>query len=173
MFSKSKTINKNWSEKIYNIRRFVEIDSAKRNSPFKLWKIHGDVHSPKSIMLGLDHYCGSIGKIDSYIKGQYALNNNVKVSSMEDKLKSYSDDKGSNNKLDFLSWVELMFFSNIHIVGFGMDFSETDLWWVLNKRARLSKEFKVPNKIYYYVGEMVPSKKLLLESIKVLYLLMF
>ena len=33
---------------------------------------------------------------------------------------------------------EILFFnSDIHIVGFGFDYSEIDLWWILNKRARM------------------------------------
>ena len=36
-----------------------------------IWPIHGTIQHPKSIMLGLDHYCGSIGKINDYIKGKY------------------------------------------------------------------------------------------------------
>lgn len=37
---------------------------------------------------------------------------------------------------DHISWIELFFRTNVYIVGFGMDFSFLDIWWLLNKRAR-------------------------------------
>lgn len=29
--------------------------------------------------------------------------------------------------------------TDVHIIGFGMDFSEIDIWWLLSKRARLMR----------------------------------
>ncbi|AOR59388.1 hypothetical protein PEC301899_04570 [Pectobacterium carotovorum subsp. carotovorum] len=58
-----------------------------------LWNIHGEIDNPKSIMLGLDHYCGSVSKIDAYVKGTYSHKINgvdVTVKSMLDKLRDFS-----------------------------------------------------------------------------------
>ena len=113
------------SEKIYSLRRKYEANDKK----CVLWKIHGDMNAPKSIMLGLDHYCGSIAKIKSYIYGDY-LFNTQKVMPIRDKLHN-------QNQFDSISWVELFFSHDIHIIGFSLDFSEIDIWWLLNKRARM------------------------------------
>ncbi len=101
-------------------------------------------------MLGLDQYCGSIGKIDDYVKGKYDFQKDgkqIKVSSIISKLRGEND-------FDSISWIELFFNSDIHIIGLGLDFSEIDLWWILNKRARfkLDNTLKklVKNKIFYY-----------------------
>ena len=42
-----------------------------------------------------------------------------------------------------ISWIDLMFTTDVYIVGFGMDFSEQDIWWILNKRQRFIKEGKI------------------------------
>lgn len=154
-------ISKKSTEKIYSIRRVKEL--TKENEKKFLWQIHGEVDVPKTIMLGLDHYCGSIGKIDDYIKGTGSYNSEL---SIEEKF----------NKIKFLknSWIELFFTTNVHIIGFGLDYSETDIWWILNKRARLRKENlkdKIKNKIYFYCAESEKEediqKQKLLESFDV------
>ena len=114
-------------------------------------------------MLGMDHYCGSIGKIDSYIKGNY-VHEGKKIPSMIDKLKS-TEWKDENA----ISWIDLFFTKNIHIIGFGMDYAEQDIWWVLNKRKRIIKEEKasVDNKIYFYDCGGSKSKIAMLEALGV------
>ena len=48
--------------------------------------------------------------------------------------------KVKENTYDGISWIELFFNSDVHIVGFGFDFYEIDLWNILTKRARLISE---------------------------------
>ncbi len=148
------------TEEIYSLRRKRKYST---NSGSKyLWNIHGEIEHPKSIMLGLDHYCGSVSKIDSYVKGTYkhtVSGQRVSVASMQDKLKS--------DEYCFTSWVDLFFSSNVHIVGLSLDYSETDLWWVLNKRARFVADDLVSNKIYFYTNQMDDEKMGLLKSFNV------
>ena len=68
-------------EKIYSIRRkhrFTKGADAK-----EVWYAHGEVSNPKSIMLGYDHYCGSLAKINDYIKGKYDYLGEGKIPSIE------------------------------------------------------------------------------------------
>lgn len=136
----------NSSEKIYSIRRYKKFIDSKKNEII-LWKIHGDIDVIKSITLGFDQYCGSLSKLNTYIKGEYksSQNSNIGQKSIQEKC--------INKKLrDYGSWAELFFFSNIYILGFGMDFAEIDIWWLLNKRARIKLESPklIKNKIIYY-----------------------
>lgn len=153
-----KQYSKNYSESLYSIRR--RVGYIKENQTKVVYYMHGDMNHPKSIMLGLDHYCGSIGKIDDYIKGHYDYSGTV-LQDLPLRLK-----KGIE---DVLSWIDLFFVSNIFIVGFGLDYSETDIWWILNKRKRYMRQYGdtlINNKIVY-LGETTGSKKLLLESLGV------
>lgn len=139
----------NSTEGIYSIRRNTSFYDSKNKEHCKIWNIHGEVSNPKSIMLGLDHYCGSIGKIDGYLKGKYEYQiENTKHQTIP------ITEKINNNKFDNVSWVELFFKTNLHIIGFGLDYSEIDLWWIINKRARLKKEISIENTIKFYVSPL-------------------
>ena len=140
-------INEFSSEDVYSIRRLKKISNKKERKK-NFWQIHGELNKPATIMLGLDHYCGEIGKIDNYIKGTYKYVSNketISELSIEDKLKG--------KKFNGSSWIELFFNSNIHIIGFSFNYAEIDLWWIVNKRARMkrSKYGKmIKNKIIFY-----------------------
>jgi len=49
------------TEDVYSIRRLKRIKNSKEAEK-NFWQIHGEIRKPATIMLGLDHYCGSIGK---------------------------------------------------------------------------------------------------------------
>lgn len=49
-----------------------------------------------------------------------------------------------------ISWIDAFFFTNLHVIGITLDFSEIDIWWLLSRRARLLKSKLITNKIYYY-----------------------
>lgn len=150
----------NNTEKVYSLRRKRTYQTS--NGTKSLWNVHGEIDKPKSIMLGLDHYCGSVGKLDDYIKGKYthSIDGEVKpVLSMRDKLKT--------NSFCHTSWVDLFFSSNVHIIGFSLDYSETDIWWLLNRRARFAAEGLVKNNVYFYCNDLNSEMKGLLNSFKV------
>lgn len=161
LFSKN-----NSTEDIYSIRRNTSILDNAEKEVCKIWNIHGEVDRPPSIMLGLDHYCGSIGKLDAYLKGTYEFQENknpVRVNSITDKIKRREYDKHS--------WVELFFNTDIHILGLSLEYSETDLWWILNKRARIMNDKKtsvhISNQIFYYSTSIEPEKEGVLNSFNV------
>lgn len=147
------------SEKLYSIRRHKKFENK------TLWNIHGEMANQKSIMIGLDHYCGYIEKISSYIKGSYEH-----IIGDKKQKEEAMDKKISHNTFTGTSWVELFFNSHIHIIGLSLDYSEIDLWWILNKRSRMMKsnEAKITNKIYFYTSKIDPSKRTLLESFNVI-----
>ncbi|PIF59545.1 hypothetical protein [Flavobacterium sp. 2] len=154
------------TEDIYSIRRQTQIFDKKQKEVCKIWNIHGEIGKPVSIMLGLDHYCGSVSKLDAYIKGTYEFQENSKpvhIKKMTEKLET--------KEFDNRSWAELFFTTNIHILGLSLDYSETDLWWILTKRARIMNEEKtsslIKNKIYFYDRHIKSDKEDLLKSLNV------
>lgn len=140
------------AEIIYSIRTHKEFINKKTGHHVKLWKIHGDISRIQSVTLGFDQYCGSISKLSNYIKGKYSSDKGVKCTTpMEEKCRN-------ENLFDGISWAELFFRTNVYIIGLGLDFSEIDIWWLLNKRKRIEKGINqekkktqdiVKNKIYY------------------------
>ncbi len=152
------------SEDVYSIRRLKRISNIMQLKKH-FWQIHGEVRKPATIMLGLDHYCGEIGKIDNYIKGTYRYTENketITENSIADKLR--------NKTFSGSSWIELFFNSNIHIIGFSLDYAEIDLWWIINKRARMKKSelgSLITNNIIFYCEEVNEHLKGVLESMDV------
>lgn len=51
------------------------------------------------------------------------------------------------------------FTQDVHIVGFGLDLSEADIWWLLNYRAKTTARSELPvrNHIYFYDTDTSPS----------------
>lgn len=131
-----KMVEEDKTEKVYSVRRKKRYLSERGS--ITLWKIHGDVDSPASMVLGYDQYSGFLSKIEGYFKGKYSK----KVQKIKDKIVDASYDN--------MSWIELFFNTNVYIAGFGMDYSERDIWWLLNKRARLIKEgYNITNTVTF------------------------
>jgi len=137
--------NSLYDETIYSIRRKKTFISDEHE--LNLWKIHGDISTISSVSLGFDQYCGSIAKMYDYTRGEYISKDAPEKRcdvSIEDKLKKIGN-------YDKISWIELFFKTNLYIACFGLDYSEIDIWWLLNERKRLmeDKDAPVENKIYY------------------------
>ena len=149
------------TEKIYSIRRWKSICNDGKN--ICLYFIHGDIKKSASIMLGLDHYGGALAKVQDYVKGNYQRTKKMngenylykQVPSIRDRLKEDIEispleygfkDSGTG----LISWIDAFFFTNLHVIGITLDFSEIDIWWLLSRRARLLKSKLITNKIYYY-----------------------
>lgn len=131
------------AEEIYSIRTYKKYINKENSHQIKLWKIHGDIDRKKSIMLGFDHYCGSLAKLSEYIKGNYKSEKGPQCTKT-------IIEKCKTQMFDNLSWAELFFNTNVYIVGLGMDFSEIDIWWLLNKHIRIKREIpQIQNHIYY------------------------
>lgn len=137
------------SETNYNIRRKR---CWKKGSDFKtIYPIHGDMDIPRSIVIGYNHYCGTVAKISDYLKGSYKWKDEngkeFKIPSMLERL--------HNNDGKIYSWIDHIFMSDVYIVGLGLDYSEIDLWWLLDRRQRMVRGDGVmkQNKIVYFVIE--------------------
>lgn len=133
----------NNQEKLYNIRRLRVFE--KGTDTKKVYPRHGDIKNPKSIVIGYNHYCGTLGKLDAYLKGRTKLKDSDESPSpkMEDRLVS------DNIKIE--RWIDYFFFSNVYIIGFGLDFSEIDIWWILDRRKRLIMQgYPIKNRIAFY-----------------------
>lgn len=130
-------------ETVYNVFSYkTRYDKLRDNENIfdkcNVWHIHGDIERPKSIILGYNHYCKEIAEIRKYIP--YSIRNLIhggKVDSI--------DTLTFPNK----SWIDLFFKDDIFIIGLDLNFSELDLWWLIDMWSRLKKMKYVTNTIYY------------------------
>lgn len=93
----------------------------------KIWHIHGEIDKPNSMILGHYYYAKSIHKMESELESHKITPNN----------------RDKDNE----SWLKLFLLSNIYCIGFSMDLSELDMWWLLNRKAN---EKENVGKIYFY-----------------------
>lgn len=164
-------------EELYSVRRKKQYHCCISNHKITLWKIHGDGignKAVKTLTLGLDHYCGYIARLSAYIKGKYKSHIGKPICNIGIEKKWLSN--SLNAKLwDSLSWAELFFKTDLYISGFGMDFSEIDIWWLINRRARLisrhirNGDFHLNNICYIYSNCYDSKKTDILEALEAFY----
>lgn len=106
---------------------YAECNDGKKTG---IWHIHGEVSSPKSVVIGHDRYGRLLSRIESVCSAQRY---------------------GKNNKLtelrEFSSWPELFLYGDVYIIGFGFWECEFDLWWLLRRKQR---ERYSDGQVYFY-----------------------
>lgn len=82
----------------------------------KVWHIHGDDKVPKSIIADTSYYCKLVAQIEEVLskllRRTYAKN------------------------FEYKTWVDYFVLGEVHILGFGLDFSEIDIWYLLDYKNR-------------------------------------
>ena len=157
------------SETKYSIRRHVLMRKQETSHSCRLWNIHGTYNDrPDSftIQYGYEHYCGCIGKIDNYLKGTYTYQLRKKEISIPPMYKKLQDDKLRKGE----SWIDLFFFSNVHILGLNLSPEEIDLLYILNLRSRWLRDPKIKNRIrnrIVFYGQPTNAVKALLKQFSV------
>jgi hypothetical protein len=133
---------KNEKRPKYSLYRFNQIEDH------QVWHIHGECQNgfngkirdypEASIMIGFEHYSDYLEKIHHFIKS----NNG----------KGLHDLIQKEMERHQLNWVHLFFIRDIDIIGFGLDYTEAHLWFILNFRARVKRAgVDVPNTIRWII----------------------
>lgn len=133
------------NEKTYSIRRRSELYKNGDSHSKYLFHLHGYIRNIASIMIGFDQYIGASRRVDQWVKGEYVRFRVVKDEKVPfDKVPSIvSRLNGGHMNGDYgidptdtglYSWIDAFFFRNLHIIGFALDFCESDIWWLLVKR---------------------------------------
>lgn len=125
-----------------NVKRETRYSSFRRTRVGKtyVWHVHGEVEETDSIMLGFEQYSGYLQKIRNYVvppqKKRFLVRENLER----------IFDRNQTN-----SWVDLFLRDEIHILGFGMDYSEMDIWWLIAYKAQCKARHGMePGKTVYY-----------------------
>lgn len=132
-----------------------------------VWMIHGELDKSETIMLGHEQYAGSLQKIRTYVTEK--AKNPGKYSSPF-RAGDYTFD--TNKKVH--SWVDVFLRDDIHILGFSLDYTEIELWWLIAYKARLKRRssLKIGDTIFYLFSKnpkepKTKAKVALLESLGV------
>lgn len=93
-----------------------------------IWHIHGEAAKPDSVILGHYYYGKLLSRIQTYTA---------------ETIRRYLIKAKHQEEFYPRSWVDYLLFGDVYILGQGLDFSEMDLWWLLEckKRHQLGKVY--------------------------------
>ena len=108
-----------------------------------VWHLHGDCRQPGTIALGFDHYSGYLQQVRTYLL-QGIKYSRHDVPALRERLE--------RGRVELISWVDLLFTNTVEMVGIGLSFAETHLWWLITYRARLQaiSGIPVPGELVYH-----------------------
>ncbi len=108
------------------LNRFYKIHTEQGDKHF--WHIHGSAYKPNSIVIDQYEY----GKLVSYVVG--SMQQTVgRILSAFKKGDAYTPK----------SWTDCFLTGDVYVLGFGMDPSEFDLWWLARCKARNFPETQI------------------------------
>ena len=102
-----------------------------------IWHIHGELDNVESIMLGHEQYSGYIHKIRSFLTS--GIETNAKSRGGKPYISKFSQ-KNRSSVVDVECWVDLFLEHEVHIIGFGLDYTENHLWNLITEKQRLKKK---------------------------------
>ena len=140
----SKSQHKN-THNCYEIERVDKPD-------IQVWHIHGDQARKRSLVLSYYSYAQSLQKLQEY---------NAKTGGFHKK----RQDEGKAFVMK--SWLDWLVCGNVYVVGLGLDFSETDIWWALERKSR--EKAKV-GKTFFYGDKDSDGKKAMLDTMQIQYI---
>ena len=112
-----------------------------------IWHIHGEAARPKSMVMGHYYYGKLLGEIQKRVP---------------EVIRGYKMAQKRREAYHPQSWIDYFLIGNVHIVGFGLDPSEMDIWWLINCKKR---NFSDCGKIYFYEPNMDEPKKYALKAL--------
>ncbi len=115
----------------YFIHSYNEVKFS--GTPNRIWHIHGAAKNPSSMVIGHYYYGNLLSKYKSYF---------------DEEVKNRYVKEQENDEVKIISWLDAFILGDVHVLGFGFDFSEFDLWWLLDRKKREKAEH---GKLYYYV----------------------
>ena len=120
------------------------------------WSIHGAFPEAQSIMLGLRQYSRYQNHIANYLTGTISYS---KVQELRSPLYLPRPDFEFEKNGNPYSWVDLFLRDHIHMIGFGMEYTESILWWLLTEKFWLQRKFPkyIGGLTYYHVEVEKPS----------------
>lgn len=87
----------------------------------QIWHIHGEARKPNSMIIGHYYYGNLLFKYKELLTKRR---------------NSYHYSQENADTFEIKSWLDAFILGDVYILGFGMDFSEIDLWWLINRKKR-------------------------------------
>lgn len=128
---------------IAELMNFHEVDSAQlkflintfnlvENVP--IWHIHGEARKPDSMILGHYYYGKLVRRCVARLDGTKEVVEGQK-SVYHGKEREFKRNLRLKRPQKIGSWIDAFVLGDVYILGFGMDFSEADIWWLVEYKS--------------------------------------
>lgn len=97
-----------------------------------IWHIHGEANKPNSMIFGHYYYGNLLFRYQEYLRQRG---------------NAYEENQSRHKELEVRSWLDYFIMADIYVLGCGLDFSEMDLWWLINRKKR---EKAQTGKLYHF-----------------------
>lgn len=104
-----------------------------------IWHIHGEARKPDSMIIGSAYYGKLLKRCIERIDGGTASTineNDGSIKKMPSKGKEYKRNYQSQRPQKIGSWIDAFVLGDVYILGFGLDLSESELWWLLDYKSQ-------------------------------------
>lgn len=118
------------AESKYLLHTYNEVKSSQKVS--RVWHIHGETRKSCSIILGHYYYGNLLKQYQKFF---------------DDRKNKQFENESKGRPPIMESWLDAFVMGDVYVLGFGFDFSEFDLWWLLNRKKR---EKASHGKVYFY-----------------------
>ena len=116
----------------------------------RIWHIHGDICKPSGIIMGHYYYEKLVRETEDYIPQL---------------IRRYKCFAGEDQDFQRKSWIDAFLIDDIYMFGFGIDFSESDIWWLLCCKKRNFPKSKVY--IYQPEKDLSDAQRIMLQCYNV------
>ena len=126
-------------QRISKLMNFHEVDHAQTQflintfnqvGGIPIWHIHGEARKPGSMVLGHYYYGKLLRRCVARLDGTKEVTED-KHPAYFGKEKEFSRNFKMRRPQKIGSWIDAFVLGDVYILGFGMDFSEADLWWLI------------------------------------------
>ena len=98
--------------------------------------IHGEARKPDSMIIGNYYYGKLLRRCVERLDGDFSNENpHQRSRTGRSKTDYFKINKSQNRPIKVGSWIDAFVLGDVYVLGFGLDFSEVDIWWLLEYKA--------------------------------------
>lgn len=111
------------------------VNTFNEASGIPIWHIHGEARKPDSMIIGSYYYGKLLRRCVERLDGGPQSEEGAKASSRSSRTNTFKALKKQEKPIKIGSWIDAFVLGDVYMLGFGLDFSEADIWWLLEYKA--------------------------------------
>ena len=101
-----------------------------------VWHVHGEARKPSSMVIGNYYYGKLLRRCVERLDGSTEQEEGTKRRyAGGPKTNTFKSLKNQSKPIKIGSWIDAFVLGDVYMLGFGLDFSEVDIWWLLEYKA--------------------------------------